>query len=389
MIYKIPMNNAKGLISQGWPLICVTLVLLLIPTSSYCQGKKKGQEPSPVQVAEARIREVRPQLTLIGNVEAFTEGDAHTEVRGLVEEFPVEEGDYLERGGLIARLDSSQLNLELERMRQEREQNRVLMEKEQKELKRFEMLQKSKSVSAQDLDREFSEAQSARHRYNMLDAAVRLLEDRLAKKTIRAPFSGYIVKERAHVGKWLQEGSNVVRMVQVDPIFVTTQFPQGHMHEIKTGDFVTVNPAGLPNNKLKGVISAIVPKGDESSRTFPVKSLLENKEHTLKPGMLTYVTFGLGKARKALTVPKDAVITTPEQQRVIFVVDDGVAVKKRIELGDASGDYVEIKGQDLEPGVKVVTVGNERLRPGQPVKIMNKGGKRQAGIQDRSAESRE
>lgn len=359
-------------------LAFMVLLILFDPVSSIGKDKKGGRGPTPVEVSKARIREVRPQLTLIGNVEALTEGDVHTEVRGLVEKFTVEEGDYLEKGQLIAELNSSQLNLELERTRQERAQNRVLMEKEKKELNRFEMLQKSKSVSAQDLDREFSEAASARFRFMMLDAAVRLLEDRLSKKKIRAPFSGYVVKEYAHVGMWLQGGDKLVRMVEVDPIYVTVQFPQGHMHKIHKGDTVVVNPAGLPKKELKGLISAIVPLGNQAARTFPVKASLQNKDHALKPGMLTYVTFGLGKPRKALTIPKDAVVTTPDQKRMIYLVEDGKAVPREVKLGDASEDYLEVTGGGLEEGVQVVTVGNERLRPGQPVKVLAKDEKKQA-----------
>ncbi len=358
-------------------LAFVALLILFNPVSGIAKDGKGGRGPTPVEVTKAQIREVRPQLTLIGNVEPLTEGDVHTEVRGLVEKFTVEEGDYLDKGQLIAELNSSQLNLELERTRQERAQNRVLMEKEKKELDRFEMLQKSKSISAQDLDREFSEAASARFRFMMLDAAVRLLEDRLSKKKIKAPFSGYVVKEYTHVGMWLQSGARLIRMVEVDPIYVTVQFPQGHMHKIQKGDSVIVNPSGRPK-ELKGLISAIVPLGNEAARTFPVKATLPNKDHELKPGMLTYVTFGLGKPRKALTVPKDAVVTTPEQKRIIYLVNDGKAFPKEVKLGDASEEYLEVIGDGLEEGIEVVTVGNERLRPGQPVKVLTTDEKKRA-----------
>jgi RND family efflux transporter MFP subunit len=373
----------------SWFLICLILVALCFPTVTLSQGKDKKRPPSPVQVTSAKIREVRPQLTLIGNVEAFTEGNAYAEAQGLVEKFPIEEGDYLEKGQLIARLDSTQLNLELEKMRHDKERNKALLNKELKEFQRFKTLQESESISVQDLDREFSEAESARHRYNMLDAAVRLLEDRLSKKTIKAPFSGYVTEELAHVGKWLRIGDNVVSIAQVDPIYITVKFPQGHIHEIHKGDKVTVNLAGLPEKNLRGKISAIVPQGDESSRTFPVKIHMANPRHTLKPGMLSYVTFGLGKAREALTVPKDAVVTTPDQKRIVFVVKDGVAIRKEIRLGDASEDYVEIQGDGLSAGVQVVTVGNERLRPGQPVKISGQGDGKQAKKSNSPGRSRQ
>jgi RND family efflux transporter MFP subunit len=303
-------------------------------------------------------------------VEAYTKGEVHTEVAGLVEEFPVTEGDFVEKGQVLAELGSSQLVLQLEETEEELAQAQVLYDKEKRERKRFEMLSQSSSISPQTLEKEQSEADSARFLLRRLKAAIRILEDRISKKTIRAPFNGYIVAEHVHVGMWLGIGGAIVSMVQVDPIYVTIPFPQKQLFQIRTGQSVDVTVDGLADRVFTGSIEAIVAQGDEASRTFPVKVRLENSEHILKPGMLTHVRFSVGSARKTLTVPKDAVVTTPDQKKILYRVQDGEAEPVPVKTGFSTESYVEVQAEGLRAGQQVVSVGNERLRPGQPVTIV-------------------
>jgi RND family efflux transporter MFP subunit len=327
-----------------------------------------------VVVAEIELRTVRPELTLLGDVEAYTEGDVHTEVRGLVEKFPVREGDFVNRGDLLARLNSSQLLLELEKTREERERRRVLYEKEEHEYERFRGLSKTSSVSAQETEKEKAESEGARFGLRSLDAQVRLLEDRVGKKNIKAPFDGYVVEEYVHIGKWVEAGEKIVRMVRIDPIYVTVPFPQKDLAHIKLGDEVSIHVEGLEGKALKGTISAILARGDRASRTFPVKVLLVNENHRLKPGMLAHATFRVGTPKKALTAPGDAIVINSGGNATIFLVKNGRAVPRSVTTGHATGSMVVIEGKGLEPGLTVVTLGNERLRPGQKVRIIRSTG---------------
>lgn len=344
-------------------------------TTFFCQSVESEQgralrPPTPVEVARVEVRTVRPQLTLLGDVEAFTEGDVHTEVEGLVEQFPVKEGDFVKAGDVLATLNSSQLDLQLAKTRADREQSKVLFEKEQREFNRFKTLSASRSISTQQLEKEMSEAESSKYRQRMLDVELKRLQDLKHKKTIRAPFDGYVVAEHVHRGTWVQEGGKVVRLVQVEPVYVTVPFPQKDLSQLHVGDVVEVRVDGLGRETLTGKISAVIAKGDTASRTFPVKIRLENPGHRLKPGMLAHVTFGLGKPNRALVVPKDAVVITPTQQATIFLVVDGKTVQVPVETGRASGSFVEVVGKGLKEDQMVVTVGNERLRSGEAIQVI-------------------
>ena len=346
-------------------------VIILISNTAECSNKRGGPPPAPVQIGTVEERQIGREITLIGDVVSFTEGDVHTEVEGLVAEFVVKEGDFIKEGDLIAHLDSSQLELLLEEKIEDKKRARVLLEKEQHEFKRFKMLSKSSSVSPQTLEKEQSEADSSRFQHRMLDAAVRLLEDRLKKKNIRAPYNGYVVEEYVHKGMWVQAGGKIVKMVQVEPIYVEVPFPQKDLMKIQLKDSVNIKIDALGSETLRGKITAIIALGDTSSRTFPVKIQLDNPDHRLKPGMLAYATFSIGKKRKALVVPKDAVVITPDQKKMLYLVNDGKAVPLPVTTGLASGHYIEVRGENLKKGLKVVTVGNERLRPGQAVQVQS------------------
>jgi RND family efflux transporter MFP subunit len=309
-------------------------------------------------------------LTLLGDVEAYTEGDVHSEVEGLAESFPVKEGDFVREGQVLARLNSSQLTLMLEKFRRDKEESRVLHEKEQSEFDRYKALSRSHSISHLQLEKEQSEADSTRFKMLMLETEIGRIEDRLSKMTIKAPFDGYVVQEYVHVGMWVTAGGKIVRMVEVDPIYVRVAFPQKDLPKLSLGQKAEVRIEGLGAARLPGKVSAIISKGEIASRTFPVKIELPNPGHRLKPGMLAYATFGLGKEHSALVVPKDAVVITPAQQKLLYVVENGKAKQVRVQTGQAYGSMIEVIGTGLKEGQQVVTVGNERLRPGVPVQIV-------------------
>ncbi len=374
-----PPQNRNRAIAAHVLVLVLTCTLIIsvstVPTETAAQGppeKGAGPPPKPVEIGCVEERLVRDQVTLLGDVEAFTEGDVHTEVAGLVETFPVREGLFVKKGELLAELDSSQLRLELEVAQEEKANSEALLEVEEKEFKRFQMLSKSASVSAQDFEREKAQAEAAEHRTMMLDAKIRLLKDLISKKRITAPFDGYVVEEHVHVGMWVQRGGRIVRMVQVEPIYVTVPLPQSYLNQIAVGDETTVTVRSFTGPPLKGAVDAVIALGDTSSRTFPVKIRLDNPDHKLKPGMLAYALFKVGDAHKAVVVPKDAVVIDPSGGKTVYVVEDGKVRPVPVMTGSADNSFIEVKTDMLSVGQKVVTVGNERLRPGGSVSVIGK-----------------
>jgi RND family efflux transporter MFP subunit len=124
----------------------------------------------------------------------------------------------------------------------------------------------------------------------------------------------------------------------------------------------------LNPEKFTGKIAAIIAVGDSASRSFPVKVSVDNSDNRIKGGMLCRVSLAIGKPSSVLAVPKDAVVNMG-QQHLLYVVQEGVAQPLPVQLGDTSDSMIEVKGS-IKAGMQVVTRGNERLRPGQPVQII-------------------
>jgi RND family efflux transporter MFP subunit len=124
----------------------------------------------------------------------------------------------------------------------------------------------------------------------------------------------------------------------------------------------------LREETFSGKISAVLPEGDVNARTFPVRIELANPDLKIRSGMEATATFSLGSKKKALLVPKDAIVTAGTN-RMVYVVADGVAQPAPVQVIGYYDGNVAVEGP-LQAGAPVVIRGNERLMPGQPVQIM-------------------
>lgn len=214
-------------------------------------------------------------------------------------------------------------------------------------------------------------------------AAVDRIEDQLKKHTIRAPFAGWVVDRFTEKGEWVARGGLVARVVELDQIEVEVQVPERLVSTLGKGMEVRLEFDAAPTTTWIGIIDHVVPQADLLSRSFPVKVLLDNRlkdgAPVLRGGMLARAWLPVGRVGEAMVVPKDAVVLggpTP----IVFVVQsiDGVQADGPIgtgtvqsvpvRLGAAVGGAVAIEG-DLSVGSLVVIRGNERLRPGMPVRF--------------------
>lgn len=226
--------------------------------------------------------------------------------------------------------------------------------------------------------------EQARARLEAARENLRLQEDIRTKYTVRSPIPGYVVRKLTEEGEWLKEGDPVAEIVEIDPIEIQVPVPQDYVTRLRPGMEVTVRASTRSGQELIGTIHRIVPQGDPRSRTFPVLIRLPNPPHNgvhaLMPGMLVQVVLGVGEPREALMAPKDALIWD-EQQATIYVVATGASpdalpgfVPKRVKLGVVDGSQFEILGVldgDMpQAGQQVVTIGNERLQPGQKLRIL-------------------
>ncbi len=274
------------------------------------------------------------------------------------------------------------------------------------QLKRTESLRRSNAISAADFETGRSTALTAKQDliaaaadYELMNTGPRSeqIAQAVAKvskqkqevarlnilrqyHTIRAPFGGHVVQKHTEVGQWLSRGDPVAEIVALDPIDVIVHVPESLVNQLEIGNKVPLHVAALPEGleALQGTIHGIGPSADQRARTFPVRIRLRNPardgNYLLRDGMQAKAVVP-GTPRSTLLISKDALILggpTPVMM-IASPKDDGqtVAVQVDVETGVARGSTIEVLG-DLQAGQQVIVDGNERIRAGQVLRVINR-----------------
>ncbi len=347
-----------------WTIASVCILMLLGSTSQ----AQEGPPATPVRVAEVTRMEITPQVLLIGTAQPKLTSLVAAEIDGLVKEFNASEGEFIEKGAVLARLDDSTLRIELKAARASEAEAQAQLRRARADLKRSTQLLATETIADKKYTDDLAEVQSVEARVLRLQAMIEHNQDAIAKKIIRAPFAGFVVKEHTQIGEWVDKGGLIVTLADLSSIEVVVDAPERYVPLLELGGKTQVKVDALNPEEFTGKIAAIIPVGDPASRSFPIKVSVDNPDLRIRGGMLCRVSLAVGKPKSVLAVPKDAVVNLG-QQYLLFVVRDGVAQRVQVQLGNASDSMVEVKGQ-VEAGMQVVTRGNERLRPGQPVKTI-------------------
>jgi len=354
------------------PLFWVTITLLPFLLGG-CQQQDPAESPrrahvSPVKVSAVMVKEIQRSVTLVGTVEPWKRSLVASEIAGLVEEYPLNEGDVVQAGDLFARLRTDTIDIQMKEALARRREGIARHRKAKLQLHRTQMLLKKGMVSRQQFDDDDAEELALRERLAQLESQIRDYQDQLQMADVLAPFSGWIIKEHTEVGQWVEKGGPVVEMVDLSRVHVEVPLPERYVNDVTRGDSVAVRFDAVPSMEFAGTIFSIVAQANPETRTFPVKIDILNPEGHIKSGMFARITLAVGRPYQAMLVPKDAVVLRGGAEFVI-VVNEGTVTQVPIHSGQHVDHSVEVTG-DLTEGMDVVVQGNERLFTGQKVSIL-------------------
>ena len=327
----------------------------------------QGLGPSPIRYTEAREYTVRGQIRLPGSVRSPTVSTVAGEVEGLVVELGVREGDAVEKGQLLARLRTVNLELRRDASQSELKEAEARRKLAERNLERAQELFDAKVFSQQEMDDAFYEFSAWQGRLDRLRAEIERILDDITRCTIHAPFDGVVTDKHTELGQWLAVGDPVIELMAVDDLRVLVQVPERYYRGLRVGSRVSVEFEAIGGRKRLGTVTAIIPRADAQARTFPVKLKFPNPGGKVAAGMLAQVSFSGGTAYRATIVPKDAVVSQNPHQVIYIIKDDGTVDPIRVQTGAGVGSWIEVTG-NVRPGRRVVTRGNERLMPGQAVR---------------------
>ena len=342
-------------------LLCAVPLLYEVPAV-----RAQARPGAWVEVERVGQGDVAPMAEFLGTVEAYRVSVVAAAIDGYVLELAVREGDRVREGDLLVRLNDDILRMELEVAESSLAETRELLEQGKLDLQRARDLLRDAAVSQEDFDEAATQEKILRLRMARQGGLVRVLEHKIARKMVRAPFTGQVVREHTQIGEWLHLGAPVLRLVDLSKVYVRVNVPERQLRFLAEGQPVAVRIPAARDAAYRGVLLAIGGEGDYRARTFPVRVELEN-DGKLRAGMTAHAGLRTAHPRSALILSKDAVLLK-ERQSYVFVVEDGAAVVRSIETGVASGGRLEILS-GLQPGMPVVVKGNERLTPGARVRI--------------------
>jgi RND family efflux transporter MFP subunit len=343
----------------------IVLIMLFAVCPVFAQeDKKKGMPPAIVVVSDVRTGIVSPESEFIGTVYYQEVSDVASELNGRVDSVRFEEGQSMNKGDVLVRLDSEILKKKLQATVASHEQVLSDLEQANREFSRAEKLFKEELVSEQRYDETKFRVLSLEKRTVSLKAEVDLLEIELGKASVRVPFEGVVIRKHVDRGEWVSEGESVATIAKIDIVDIIVEVPENILQVISVGLDVDVKAGG---KVTKGKVVALIPQGDTATRTFPVKIRISNNQ-SLAEGMEAQVRLPIGRKKKTLVMTRDAVVPV-FGVNAVFVVIDGKAKMIPVQVVGYSGMTVGVSGQGLEEGMKVVVKGNERLRDGQDVQI--------------------
>lgn len=352
-------------------LLCLSIIILageVFYSFSFAQQQKKAPPAVPVKAALVVKRTVSDQISLIGTTEPIRESVVASEVSGLVETFYVKAGDFITRGTPLAVLGSTGARLRLKGAMAARAGIRASLVLAEKELQRIGNLKSTNSVAERQYDEAFYNHSALENNFLMNAADIEQLEYEISRKSVQAPFTGFVAEEHTQVGEWVKTGGPIVTLVDMSRILITVDVPEKYMVGIKGKSRVRVVINSLGKTPRSATVSTILPMGESNARTFPVHIEFANSDFNIKSGMAAAVTFSLGKKRTVKLLPKDAIVTSGNQ-RMVYAINEGKAVPVPVKVIGYYDSDAAIEG-DLEPDAQVVVRGNERLRPGQAVKVI-------------------
>jgi membrane fusion protein (multidrug efflux system) len=314
-------------------------------------GGGGGPMGLPVEVVVARADTVRDEIAATGQIEAMQSIDLRPEVDGRIVEFLIREGQEVEQGTPLFKVDDAQLRAQVAQLEAKRDlANQALA--------RAKELAQQNASSAADLEQAEATGRAAQAEYD-------LQRIRLDRTTVRAPFSGVVGQRYVSVGDYVTPSTKLVSLHTVNPQRATFQVPERFARQLRPGQQVAFRVAAIAGRDFTGTVDFVDPVVQLPGRTILVKARVPNPERLLQPGMFIEARLVTAVRPKAVVIPEDAVVPA-EGANFVWVVQDGKADRRKVELGVRTPGFIEI-ASGVDAGAQVVVGGLAMLAPGAPV----------------------
>ncbi|NKI95731.1 efflux RND transporter periplasmic adaptor subunit [Rhizobacter sp. SG703] len=359
-------------------LTVVVLVLLALGAGRTVisrMGNAKALEAGTTERAKQYVKTTLPKtaeagqtLALPGTLQGFVQSPIAARAAGYLRRWTKDIGARVEKGEVLAEIESPELDQQLSQAVAAREQAASGLQLATSTVERWESLRKKDVVSQQDLDERRGSAAQARANLAAADANVQRLRQLEGFKRVVAPFAGVITRRYVDVGDLIDmSGKPLFTLSQTDPLRVYVNVPQSSAQLVKPGQPVVVTQGELRGQSFKGTVARTAASIDTGTRTMQVEIALPNPNGTLLPGAYVQVALPLS-ASQAMLVPTNALLFRAEGARVAVVDGNGRVTLKAVTLGRNYGESVEVL-DGLAADQRLVLNPSDSLADGDQVTV--------------------
>jgi RND family efflux transporter MFP subunit len=334
-----------------------------------------AQEAARVSVAVPAAATFGERFSISGTLTAKRSAQLSPRVDGLVARLMVDAGDRVKAGDILLQLDTAVATQALARAAAATAEATAASDEAQRRLDEGQRMQHKSFISASQVDTLKAELRLAQAALDSARAAEREQKELLDRHTLPAPFAGVIAERLAEVGEWASRGTPVLTLVALDQVWLDLRVPQERYSDLTAETRVEVYPDALPGVKLSARIEAKVPVTEANARTFLLRLRVDDDQDRLLPGTSARAEIALPAAEPALAVSRDALLRQPDGGYSLFVVEGSgtalVARQRTVRVLRDQGDLVAVAA-GLAAGERVVIRGNEQLRDGQSVQLVER-----------------
>jgi RND family efflux transporter MFP subunit len=291
-------------------------------------------------------------------------------VSGKVIQVGPREGDYIEKGQLLAVIDPIDYKLSLLAASAQAGQAKVSLDRSKDEYARMKFLYDSRSLAENDFEKFKAAYLSARQQVDQAIANEKLARKRLNDASLYAPVSGFISKRSIEPGQTASPGIPVFEISKLDPVEINVGVPETDIHLVRVGQTATVTIPALPGESFEGKVRVINVSADSNTRTYMTRIVVPNPAHILRIGMVAEARIQGDRDINLIMLPAETILRDPQGATIVFVYypEQGRVYAKRVETGVVYGREIAIKS-GLSGDEAVVFAGQDKLRDGTIVSL--------------------
>ncbi|PCJ88362.1 MAG: efflux transporter periplasmic adaptor subunit [Thiotrichaceae bacterium] len=314
--------------------------------------------PTTIEVIDTKHVQWQPRISAVGTLTAREGIDVSNEVEGIIEKIYFTSGQKVKVGVKIVALNDDVEQADLVSFKAQEDLARSLF-------KRTEGMWKKKTISETEFD-------NARSNLKVAQANVIQTKARIAKKSIRAPFTGVLGIKQISIGQYLPPGTMLVNLQDYSSLYIDFAVAEKYFPDVKKGLEVQFHVSAYGDQLFTGKVIAVDARVNEATRNISVRAYLKNEEGLLRPGMYAGIDLMLDESAEVIVVPATA-IAYSSFGNALFIIkknDEGALIAQRVQIttGEQRGDQVVIL-TGLKGDEQVVQAGVSKLRNNAPVTI--------------------